>query len=137
MISAPRILSVVALVGFLDGSVVKTLPSPFPCCPDAALPYEPDCDTTFFLNDKNFARSSDGESKYSAPCTEMKDGQMKMRGCPNVTARIVCKDENNMLDERKIQYIGDLCAAVRSNSMEPGHHWWVVLLPLAVLIAAL
>ncbi|KAJ4918876.1 hypothetical protein JOQ06_026292 [Pogonophryne albipinna] len=51
MISAPRILSVVAVVGLLDGSAVNTLPSPFSCCPDATLTYEPHCETTFILND--------------------------------------------------------------------------------------
>ncbi|KAL3064918.1 hypothetical protein OYC64_001031 [Pagothenia borchgrevinki] len=113
--SAPRILSVLVLMGSLDGSsAVKTITSPFSCCPDATLPYKPECDTTFKLSDKNFAWSSDGESKCIAPCTEMKDGRMKMTGCHNVTACIVCRDENNKLDERKIQYIGDLCAAVRS-----------------------
>ncbi|KAK5891707.1 hypothetical protein CesoFtcFv8_012157 [Champsocephalus esox] len=137
MINAPRILSVLAVVGLLGGSAVNTLPSPFSCCPGATLTYEPRCETTFILNVTNFARSAHGESECIAPCTEMRDGRMKLTGCPNVTARIVCKDENNSVEEKEIQYIGDLCAAVRSNSMERGHHCWVVFLLLAVLIAAL
>ncbi|KAK5861683.1 hypothetical protein PBY51_017140 [Eleginops maclovinus] len=130
-------ITVLAAGGSVDGSS-GALNTPLPCCTDATLEFNPRCETVFSHNDMPFAWFLDERPNCSAPCLEMKDGLMKMRGCLNVTANAVCTDNNGRIDLEDIHYIPEKhCAALISSSTERGHYWWVVLLLWAAVSAAL
>ncbi|KAF1388480.1 hypothetical protein PFLUV_G00090680 [Perca fluviatilis] len=132
------------LVSVAVGSEVKESHAPYPCCKPPTIEFNERCNTSWSAKNKTFAISNGASTRCFPPCMKMiEDGQMTVDECVNISATVVCSDENNVVAEERIYYYIQPCSDSPSDKMATGNQGGsratgsVGLLLLALVIAGL
>ncbi|TDH11263.1 hypothetical protein EPR50_G00059110 [Perca flavescens] len=114
-------VSSLLLVSAAVGSEVKESHAPYPCCGSPTIEFNEHCKTSWSAKNKTFAISNGASTKCFPPCMKIENGQMTVDKCVNITAAMVCSDENNLAAEERIYYYVQPCSDSPSDKMAPGN----------------